>query len=328
MRILNRCRIWWTTTTFKFFYLCPMYGFRLLIALCCCVSAVCPSFSQADSVSREQLKWRRGTLVAGTGVLTAGSLVYLYDAWYSDYNSGGFHFFNDNKEWLQMDKAGHAFTTYQMARLMMDGFDWAGYSRSKKLFIGGGIGVAYMTAVEVMDGFSEGWGFSWGDQSANLLGASLAVSQEALWREQRVQLKYSYAESGLAPYNPTLLGNSFSTRILKDYNAQTIWLSVNLSTFMRSGTRFPRWLNVAVGYSAYGMLGGHANNFLVQDPAGNVLRFERERRMYLSLDVDLTRIKTGSRFLKALFSVVNILKFPAPALGISGAGLRFHPLYY
>lgn len=305
-----------------------MSGFRLLLTLCCCVSAMCSSFAQADSISGKQTRLRRVTLVTGTGVLTAGSLVYLYDAWYREYNTGSFHFFNDNNEWLQMDKVGHAFTTYQTARLMMGAFDWAGYSRPKKLFVGGSIGMAYMTAIEVMDGFSDGWGFSWGDQVANLLGTSLAVSQEALWQEQRVQLKYSYSESGLAKYNPGLLGNSFSTRILKDYNAQTLWLSVNLSAFMKKDTRFPRWLNIAAGYSAYGMLGGHANNFVVQDPAGNVLRFERERRFYLSLDVDLTRIRTRSRFLRGFFSVINILKFPAPALGMSKNGLRFHPLYY
>lgn len=267
-------------------------------------------------------------LIAGTSALTAGSLIYLNKAWYSDYNTGQFHFFNDNGEWLQMDKVGHAFTTYQTSRLMMNAFENAGYSGTKKLLIGGGIGFAYMTAIEVFDGFSDGWGFSWGDELANLLGTSLAVSQEALWKEQRIQIKYSYANSGLAKYNPDLLGKTVYTRILKDYNAQTLWLSVNPSCFMKKGTRFPRWLNIAVGYSAYGMLGGYANTFAVQNEDGTVLKFERERRLYLSLDLDLTRIRTKSRFLKGLFSVVNILKFPAPALGFSQGGLRFHYLYY
>ena len=90
-----------------------------------------------------------------------------------------------------MDKAGHVFTTYQMARLMMGAFNWAGFSKKKELFIGGTIGLVYMTAIECMDGFSKGWGFSYGDEVANVLGASFAVGQQALWNEQRVQLKFS-----------------------------------------------------------------------------------------------------------------------------------------
>lgn len=305
-----------------------MRGKRRFFTVCWCTLLVQLAFAQEVAAPADSLKPRRWLLGAGTGIVTAGSLLYLNQAWYSDYNSGRFHFFNDNREWLQMDKVGHTFTTYQTARLMMDAFAWAGYTERRCVWAGGGVGLAYMTAIEVFDGFSQGWGFSWGDQAANVLGTSLAMSQRAAWKEQRFQLKYSYASSGLADYNPALLGSSFFTRILKDYNGQTLWLSGNPSAFLNHGSRFPKWLNVAVGYSAYGMLGGHANTFAVQDAEGNVLRFDRERRFYLSLDVDLTRIKTRSRFLKALFSALNILKFPAPALGLEGKRLRLYPVYY
>lgn len=226
-----------------------------------------------------------------------------------------------------MDKAGHFFTTYQTGRLMMDAFAWAGCSRKQQL-IGGYTGFVYMTAIEVMDGFSSGWGFSWGDELANVLGASSAMAQRAFWKEQRIQLKFSYANSGLAQYNPSLLGESRYTRILKDYNAQTYWMSINPSAFMGKKTKFPKWLNFAFGYSAYGMLGAFSNNFVVEDAQGRVLKFDRARRFYASLDVDLTRIKTRSKFLKSLFSVINILKFPAPALQFSQKQFRFYYLYY
>jgi hypothetical protein len=271
---------------------------------------------------------RKTVLASSAGALTVGSLIYLDQAWYKDYNTGKFHFFNDNKEWLQMDKAGHMFTTYQTGRLMMDAFNWAGFNRRQQLFIGGSSGLAYMTAIEVLDGFSDGWGFSWGDEVADILGASAAISQEAFWHEQRIQIKFSYAQSGLAKYNPELLGKNPYTQILKDYNGQTYWLSANIFSFLKKESKFPKWLNVAVGYSAYGMLGGQYNNFTVQDDQGNVLLFQRERRFYLSLDVDLTRIKTKSRFLKSVFSAFNILKFPAPALQLSPKGIRGYWIYY
>lgn len=284
--------------------------------------------AQNDSVSTRILQKRKIILASSSAALTVGSLVYLNQAWYSEYNTGKFHFFDDTKEWLQMDKAGHVYSNYQMSRLMMEGFEWAGFSRKKTLFIGGTIGLAYMTAIECMDGYSAGWGFSWGDEISNLLGTGLAISQQAFWKEQRAQLKFSFSESGLARYNPSLLGKSISTQILKDYNGQTYWLSINPSSFMKETTRFPKWLNIAVGYSAYGMLGGHSNDVLVQDENGNVLKFDRERRFLLSLDLDLTRIRTKSKFLKGLFTALNMIKIPAPALQFSKNGFRGYYFYF
>ncbi len=283
---------------------------------------------QNDSLDNRDLKKKKTILGASSGVLTVGSLIFLNQAWYSDYSTGKFHFFNDNGEWLQMDKAGHTFTTYQMSRLMMEAYNWAGYSEKQKLIIGGGIGFVYMTAIECMDGFSRGWGYSWGDQLADVIGSGMAIVQEACWKQQRIQLKFSYAQSGLAKYNPSLLGENKYSQLLKDYNAQTYWLSVNPSAFIKKQNKFPKWLNVAIGYSAYGMLGGYTNRIVAVDNNGNVLKIERQRRFYFSLDVDLTRIKTKSKLLKGIFSVVNILKFPAPALEFSKNGLRFYGVYY
>jgi hypothetical protein len=287
-----------------------------------------PTAAQSDTAKVSGTKAKKIILATGSAALTVGSLIYLNQAWYSEYHTGKFHFFNDNQEWLQMDKAGHVFSNYQMARLMPQAFNWAGYSEKKSLWIGGTIGFAYMTAIECMDGFSNGWGFSWGDQAANAIGAALAISQRVFWKEQRVQLKFSFAQSGLAKYNPSLLGENFYTQIIKDYNGQTYWLSLNPSSFMKTPKRFPKWLNIAFGYSAFGMLGGHGNNFVVQDADGNVLKIDRERRFLFSLDIDLTRIRTRSKFLKGLFSLINIVKIPAPAIQLSQKGLRAHYIYF
>ena len=299
---------------------------RVLFILCLMMAKI--TFAQTDSLAPVNYKTRKLILASSTAVLTTGSLLYLDQAWFDQYSTGKFHFFNDNKEWLQMDKAGHLYTNYQTSRLMMGAFNWAGFNKKQELFIGGTIGFAYMTAVECMDGFSKGWGFSYGDMIANALGASAAISQQAFWKEQRIQFKFSYAQSGLAKYNPDLLGKSLSTQLLKDYNSQTYWLSVNPSSFITKENKFPKWLNVAFGYSAYGMLGGYENNIVVQDADGNVLKFDRERRYYFSLDVDLTRVKTKSKVLKKVFSVINILKFPAPTIQFSKNKTRFYYFYY
>ncbi len=278
----------------------------------------------SDSLSL--FKKRKLALGISSIALTTGSLIYLNQAWYQQYNTSKFHSFNDNEEWFQMDKFGHAFTTYQTGRLMMSAMEWAGYSKKKQILIGGLSGFAYMSAIEVMDGYSDGWGFSRGDMAANALGSGLAIGQKALWNEQRIQLKFSFYSSKYAKYNPNLLGEFFTTQILKDYNGQIYWLSINPSSFIKKENKFPKWLNVAFGYGANGMIGARNNDNVILDEAGNSIYFNRYRQGYLSLDVDLTRIKTKSKLLKAVFSCLNIIKIPFPNLEVSERKLKFN--YY
>lgn len=278
----------------------------------------------SDSLS--VLKKRKLALGISSVALTAGSLVYLNQAWYQEYNTSTFHTFNDNDEWFQMDKYGHMFSTYQTGRLMMNAMQWAGYSKKNQLVVGGLSGFAYMTAVEVMDGYSDGWGFSWGDMGVNALGSGLAIGQKALWNEQRLQLKFSFYSSPYAQYRPDLLGKSFATEILKDYNGQIYWLSINPSAFMKKETKFPKWLNVAFGYGANGMLGARYNNIVIEDESGKVTYFNRYQQGYFSLDVDLTRIKTRSKVLRSVFSCLNIIKIPFPNVELSEGKLKFN--YY
>jgi Predicted periplasmic lipoprotein (DUF2279) len=171
------------------------------------------SYSQSDSVRISNYKLRKVILASSTSAISVASLVYLNYAWYNEFNTGKFHFFDDNAEWLQMDKIGHFFTTYQTGRLMMEACHGAGFKK-RHVLASGGAGLIYMTAVEVMDGYSKGWGFSWGDQLANVFGTSSAILQRAFWNEQRISVKFSYTSSGLAKYNPKLLGENFYTQIL------------------------------------------------------------------------------------------------------------------
>jgi hypothetical protein len=279
-----------------------------------------------DSLHTKAKINRKLVLNVSTTALGLGSLIYLNQAWYADYRSDDFHFFNDNQEWLQVDKVGHAFATYQTGRLMMEAFDWAGYSKKRKLFVGGAMGLYYMTLVECMDGFSEGWGFSWGDELANVMGSALAITQEALWGQQKIQLKFFYSNSGLAQYNAALLGENAYTRPLKDYNGQSYWLSVMPSTFFKGKTVFPKWLGISFGYGAYGMIGATQNPTLV-DANGNPVNYERYRRYYFSFDLDLKQIKVKSKFLGALFSAVNVIKFPCPTLEYSQGSFKVHTFY-
>ncbi|WP_417291475.1 DUF2279 domain-containing protein [Corallibacter sp.] len=262
---------------------------------------------------------RRNTVLITEASLATLTLVGLNQLWYADYPKSKFHTLNDNEEWLQMDKLGHVFSSYQLGRVGADVLNWSGVSKKNQLIYGATLGFGFLTVVEVFDGFSQEWGFSWGDMAANAAGTGLYVGQELLWKEQRIVLKYSFHRTQYAAQRPDKLGSGLTEEFLKDYNGQTYWLSFNMSSFFKD-SKIPKWLNIALGYGAEGMLTGtntHLSNY------------DRERQYYLSLDVDLTRIKTNSHVLKTLFSVFNTIKIPFPALEINEKnGVKLHAVYF
>jgi hypothetical protein len=260
------------------------------------------------------------------GVSGVLSLTGLYHFWYADYPQSSFHFFDDKNEWLQMDKFGHATTSYQMGKIGYELLRLPGVEKRRALWYGGTLGFGYLSLVEMFDGFSQKWGYSPYDMLANAVGTALFMGQQFGWDEQRVTLKFSYFISKYASYRPQVLGRSFYESVLKDYNGQTYWLSVNISSLLPKTTHFPKFLNVALGYSVDGVLGG-SNNITAYSQ--NQYLFERTRQYLFSLDIDLTRIPTNSKTLKMIFHAVNLIKIPFPALEYnSGEKWKFHYLYF
>lgn len=269
-------------------------------------------------------KKRQNTVIVTEAALASVTLLGLNQLWYADYPRSNFHFINDNNEWLQMDKVGHMYSAYHLGRFGAEMMNWSGASQKNQLVYGATLGFAFLTAVEVLDGFSSEWGASSGDIVANATGTALYVSQELLWREQRITPKFSFHTTHYANLRPESLGGSLNEQILKDYNGQTYWLSVNLHSFAKE-TKIPKWLNVAFGYGADGMLTGNLQN----DNVNSTQNPERFRKIYLSLDVNLAKIDTKSHFLKTVFSIFNTIKIPAPTLEYSAnKGLKAHGLYF
>ncbi len=88
-----------------------------------------------------------------------------------------------------MDKFGHVWTAYQLSRVSGALWKWTGLNHTTSTILGGISGVAYQSIIEIQDGFSSEWGFSWGDMTANVIGASAYVAQELGWKDQRIQIK-------------------------------------------------------------------------------------------------------------------------------------------
>lgn len=274
----------------------------------------------SDTLNKKRLK----SLVVSELAIGSAALIGLNQLWYADYPRSDFHFINDNAEWLQMDKLGHVFSSYHLGSYGADALKWSGASRKSQLIYGSTLGVAFLTTVEVFDGYSANWGASLGDVAANVAGTALYVSQELLWKEQRIVPKFSFHTTPYASARPEVLGSSIPEQILKDYNGQTYWLSANIHSFAKSSV-IPKWLNVAIGYGAEGMI--TANDEFINTIF--LPESKRYRQFYLSLDLDLTKIETKSHFVKTLLTVINCIKIPAPTFEIKGSGgTKFHLLYF
>nr|WP_294908462.1 DUF2279 domain-containing protein [uncultured Lacibacter sp.] len=252
--------------------------------------------------------------------------VGLYFLWYKKYPKSKFHFLNDNREWLQMDKLGHAATAYNISTMQHDLLRWSGVKPNQAIVGSALSSLAFLSIVEVMDGFSRDWGFSGGDMLANISGAGLFAAQQFGWGQQRIGMKFSASFSPYAKYNPKQLGSKWAERFMKDYNGQTYWLSVNLRSFMKTESNFPVWLNAAVGMGADGMIGARQNPTEIK---GNAIpSFTRSRQFYFAPDADLHRIRSVQAVNAPLF-LLQYFKVPAPAIELKSNGkLRINPIQF
>lgn len=279
--------------------------------------------------------------IAGISAYSAAS-VALYQSWYKNYERTGFHSYNDWGQWKNMDKAGHVYSAYAQSFLIHNLASWAGYDDDKALKIGTLSSLVGQLTIEVMDGFSKDWGFSWSDMGANLVGTGGYYIQEKVWGEQRLKMKMSYwpvsYDQGLftsiSGANATsldiranqLYGKSGIEKFLKDYNGQTIWVSADIKAFFPD-SKWPDILDLAIGYSAKNLYGGNTNTWEMEGETFRIddLTQTRSRQWVLALDYDLSSVYHSTKFGTALFKVLDIFKYPAPGVSYdSHNGWAFH----
>ncbi len=272
-----------------------------------------------DSSNTDPERMKTLLYVGGAGYTTG--CVGLYALWYSNQSATGFHFFNDNRQWMLIDKLGHAYSAFHLSRTSASALQWAGMSSRKAGVYGSLAGFMAMLPIEIMDGFAPAYGASPGDIVANSAGALLYGGQLLLWDEIRIRPKFSFHTTGYAAIRPNTLGNNLPAQILKDYNGQTHWFSADLEKFLPEGNKFPKWLNLAAGYGAEGMVYG-------QPEENHLAGYYAVKQFYFGPDIDLSGIKTKNRLVKALLFVLEGVRLPSPALEINKNRIRLHPVYF
>ena len=300
----------------------------ILLLIIFCITKSNSGQNYSDTLQKPFSPVKFGVVAGGGGLFYGGTLASLYTVWYQDKSPSPFHFTNDNAGWMQIDKYGHAYTSYLFGKLGMNALKWAGVDRKKAIWYGGSYGFLFLTSIEILDGHYWEWGASPMDMVANASGSILLIAQELVFNKQILTYKFSYHHTELAEYKPGILGQNHLERVVADYNGQTFWLSLNLKSVFTHQKRLPSWLNIAGGYSAYGMLSGETNPLYAYDGT-RLPHIDRYRRYYLTLDIDFDKIKTRSKFLRSTFFFLNLIKFPLPTVEFNTLGeTKFHPFFF
>ncbi len=184
------------------------------------------------------------------GYSTAVAIVG-YNAWWND-NSRTFHTVDEG--WLESDsyrggadKFGHMYTTYLSTRLLSDGLVALGNSPQKSLnYASWTVGLTSF-GVEVLDGYTEEFGFSYEDLVFNLAGIAAARFMESNeWWDQRFDFRFYYRQSGDSK-------RMNKGDVLSDYSGQTYLLMAKLNGFSTfSNNPYLRYVELGVGYGSRG----------------------------------------------------------------------------
>lgn len=272
----------------------------------------------------DSAKFKKRKQITHITLLTTTAITHsaLYVAWYRNSRSIPFHWHNDNKQWLQMDKLGHAWSANFAVNQSYRAYKWAGYSQRKSALLAMGVSVLFQTPIEYFDGLSPDYGASWGDLTANMSGTLFSGIQHYAWGKRKIYLRFSTRLTDFAAIRPNILGSNLAERILKDYNGQTYWLEFVPERMGWKSENWPRWLGFAAGYGARGMLGGHDN--IWQDKFGNIFDYssqKRYREFLLAPTICFEMFRNHkNKWLRALCIFTDLVRIPMPGIGYTTQG--------
>lgn len=219
---------------------------RIGVLVLLCGGGMTVAWAQAtdDSSVASRSHW----IMAGYGATVA----YVgYKSWWSE-SSDSFHFTNEG--WLGSntsrggaDKFGHGYTSYLSTRLLSESLQAAGNSPEQALNYASWTAGITTFGIEVLDGFTDEFGFSYEDMVFNLAGIVTArFMEQNPWWDQRFDLRFHYQQS--ADSKRLNEGDA-----LGDYSGQTYLLMGKFGGFNSfKNNPWLRYLELGVGYGSRG----------------------------------------------------------------------------
>jgi hypothetical protein len=241
-----------------------------------------------------------GIVAASTvpAVIVGGALYQNYTTFWKNDDRGPFYFSNDPPYAMHNDKFGHAWFSSMSSDLIRLGYREAGLSNETAAWLGFGFAAGAELMVEVEDGFRAGkpyYGFSFGDASADIAGASLPLLRHYFGDRFVPDLKMSIWPS--SAYAAGAYGSIFD-----DNESQFFWLSFDVPYS-------PDWLNVAVGHGVENL------DEVAWLPERHGL--QRGSQLYLAPDLDLSGLPIKGKLWEIVSQVLSHIRMPLPALQLA-----------
>ena len=265
-----------------------------------------PSGIRAIQTEGHTISPTRFAISAGIlGASITGIHFIQYNSWWKD-QRGPFHVVNDPDYKANFDKFGHTFGGYFPAFFFDEAFQWSGFSREQSVLLASLSSLMFELYVEIEDGFAGYWGFSPGDATADLIGASFYLIRNSVPFLHNFNYKLTYFPSSqFLNYRPDIPGQALNP--IEDYGGQSYWITANINGLLPKVAQgfVPEWLNLAVGIGGYNL---DAPDFI-----------NRKKTYYIGLDYDIDKIFPESNFaiLNFIRKAFGYIHFPAPAYRIS-----------
>lgn len=241
----------------------------------------------ADTTAHPSLRPERLVLIAAVPTaLAVRETAYRRARWWRD-APVRFRVEEDLTGSLGSDKLMHVFATAATARTLAAGLVWSGMPE-RDAALAGALGAwAFLSYLEVLDGFGPHWGFSPSDALANTLGAAFVYGQTRSPTLAAFDLRLAYRPSGQG-----------GRRLTADHAGMTWWVAANPRAL---GAGTPSWLGVALGYGAR------------PGPDGRLT----EAEVLVGLDLDLRGLPLDHPLWNALTEVLRHVRLPAPGVRLA-----------
>jgi hypothetical protein len=259
---------------------------------------------QSDTLTQISAPKIIGISAATVAGFTYGHLLQEEIWWKGQRTSFHFNWSDDWTYSLGGDKLGHFYFPYLVTNIYTQAFEWSGMNRKQSLYTAASIAFAYQTYIEIRDGFSAQYGFSWGDFTANLLGAAYPILQDKNPFFNNFNWKISFHPSNRFKQNS-------HRAIIDDYESTYHWLTLNIFNLLpeQIQTYFPEFINLTIGHSV-------AN-----------LDYQGRHEIFIGLDWNLEALPGDHWLLKLLKRNLNYYRIPAPVIRLSpdfaGFGFKF-----
>lgn len=221
------------------------------------------------------LRWRNAAIIAGSAAVMGA---YGYSSWWRDGFTSRFRAqreggFGRDTEFSGIDKLGHVYFAYLGTRALAPAFELAGNAPDSSRRLSAWTVWGAMGAVEILDGFSRKYRFSYEDLIANTLGTGMGyfLASNPQW-DDVFDFRMAYRQTPLSNFDPP-----------GDYAGQRYWLMVKADGIPAlRDVPVLRYLEVGVGYGAPGV--DTPDEWKFHDFA------LRRREVFLGVGVNLARV--------------------------------------